>query len=53
MAGVDVNTATLALDVIDTVGPSGHFLGQRHTMQRKPSTSTTAWRFTPIPACEN
>jgi len=31
--GIDVNTATLATDVIDRVGPGGHFLGQRHTMQ--------------------
>jgi trimethylamine--corrinoid protein Co-methyltransferase len=33
LEGIDVNTATLALDVIDRVGPSGHYLGQRHTMQ--------------------
>jgi len=33
LEGIDVNDATLALDVIDRVGPSGHFLGQRHTMQ--------------------
>jgi len=33
LKGIDVNEATLALDVIDRVGPSGHFLGQRHTMQ--------------------
>jgi trimethylamine--corrinoid protein Co-methyltransferase len=31
--GVDVNEATLALSVIDRVGPGGHYLGQRHTMQ--------------------
>jgi trimethylamine--corrinoid protein Co-methyltransferase len=31
--GVDVNAETLATDVIDRVGPGGHFLGQRHTMQ--------------------
>jgi trimethylamine--corrinoid protein Co-methyltransferase len=31
--GVDVNEATLALGVIDAVGPGGHFLSQRHTMQ--------------------
>ena len=31
--GVDVNEATLATDVIHKVGPGGHFLGQRHTMQ--------------------
>ncbi len=33
LEGVDVRQATLALDVIDRVGPGGHFLGQRHTMQ--------------------
>lgn len=33
MDGVDVNAATLAVDVIDRVGPGGHFLGQRHTME--------------------
>jgi trimethylamine--corrinoid protein Co-methyltransferase len=31
--GVDVSAATLATDVIHKVGPGGHFLGQRHTMQ--------------------
>ena len=33
LEGIDVNTATLALDVVHRVGPSGHYLGQRHTMQ--------------------
>lgn len=31
--GVDVNQDTLAVDVIHKVGPGGHFLGQKHTMQ--------------------
>ena len=31
--GVEVNETTLATDVIHKVGPGGHFLGQRHTMQ--------------------
>jgi trimethylamine--corrinoid protein Co-methyltransferase len=31
MAGVEVNPETLALDVIDEVGPGGDFLGTRHT----------------------
>jgi trimethylamine--corrinoid protein Co-methyltransferase len=31
--GVDVCKDTLALDVIHKVGPGGHFLGQKHTMQ--------------------
>jgi len=33
LEGVNVNEKTLALDVIDRVGPGGHFLSQRHTMQ--------------------
>ena len=33
LEGVDVNQMTLALGVIDKVGPGGHFLSQRHTMQ--------------------
>lgn len=33
LEGVDVSSATLALNVIDGVGPGGHFLSQRHTMQ--------------------
>jgi trimethylamine--corrinoid protein Co-methyltransferase len=31
--GIDVNAETLAVDVIDRVGPGGHFLGQTHTLQ--------------------
>ena len=31
LAGIVVDPDTLALDVIATVGPGGHFLGQRHT----------------------
>jgi trimethylamine--corrinoid protein Co-methyltransferase len=30
--GVRVDEETLALDVIDRVGPGGHFLGQKHTV---------------------
>ena len=33
MRGIPVNDDSLALDVIDTVGPGGHFLAQQHTMQ--------------------
>ncbi len=33
LRGIDVNQATLALDVINLVGPGGHFLAQRQTMQ--------------------
>ena len=31
MGGVEVSDETLALDVIDKVGPGGHFLGEDHT----------------------
>ena len=33
LQGVDVNELTLAKEVIAEVGPGGHFLKQRHTMQ--------------------
>jgi trimethylamine--corrinoid protein Co-methyltransferase len=33
LEGVDVNELTLAVDVVDAVGPGGHFLKQKHTMQ--------------------
>jgi trimethylamine--corrinoid protein Co-methyltransferase len=33
LEGVNVNEDTLAMDVIQKVGPGGHFLGQRHTMK--------------------
>jgi trimethylamine--corrinoid protein Co-methyltransferase len=33
LEGIDVNKMTLAVDVVDQVGPGGHFLSQRHTMQ--------------------
>jgi trimethylamine--corrinoid protein Co-methyltransferase len=32
LRGVEVNDETLALDVIKKVGPGGHFLAQKHTM---------------------
>jgi len=31
--GVDINTDTLALDVVDGVGPGGHFITHDHTAQ--------------------
>ena len=31
--GMEVNEKTLALDLIDKVGPGGHFLGEEHTME--------------------
>jgi len=31
MAGITVNDDTLAVDVIDAVGPGNHFLTQKHT----------------------
>jgi len=33
MHGIEVNDETLALDTIATVGPSNHFLAQKHTRQ--------------------
>jgi trimethylamine--corrinoid protein Co-methyltransferase len=33
MRGIPVNDETLALDVIDRVGPGGHYLAEAHTMQ--------------------
>jgi len=30
--GVDISTDTLALDIIEKVGPGGHFLTEQHTM---------------------
>jgi trimethylamine--corrinoid protein Co-methyltransferase len=33
MRGVEVTEETLALDVIDQVGPGGHFLGEDHTLK--------------------
>ena len=31
LEGIDISPDKLALDVIETVGPGGHFLGQKHT----------------------
>jgi len=33
LRGIEVNDETLAVDVIDNVGPGGHFLGEAHTMK--------------------
>jgi trimethylamine--corrinoid protein Co-methyltransferase len=33
MEGIEVNDETLALDVLDRVGPGGHFLGELHTLR--------------------
>lgn len=33
LEGIQVNADTLALGVIDRVGPGGHYLGQKHTLQ--------------------
>ncbi len=32
MRGIEINENTLALDVVDKVGPGGHYLGELHTM---------------------
>ena len=34
MRGVPVTDGTMALDVIDRVGPGGHYLDQEHTYRR-------------------
>ena len=31
--GIEVTPETLAMDVIDKVGPGGHFLGEKHTLR--------------------
>jgi trimethylamine--corrinoid protein Co-methyltransferase len=31
--GIEVNDETLAIDVIDKVGPGGHFLAEKHTLK--------------------
>lgn len=31
LSGIEVDRETLALDVVATIGPGGHYLGQRHT----------------------
>jgi trimethylamine--corrinoid protein Co-methyltransferase len=33
MTGMEVNEETLALDVIDEVGPHGHYLDHKHTLK--------------------
>ncbi|WP_227763918.1 trimethylamine methyltransferase family protein [Zhaonella formicivorans] len=33
LRGIQVNDETMAVDVIDCVGPGGHFLGEEHTMK--------------------
>ena len=34
LRGIEVNDDTLAVDVIDHVGPGGHFLEEQHTVER-------------------
>lgn len=33
LKGIDVNEKTLAIDVIEKVGPGGQYLGQKHTLE--------------------
>ncbi len=40
MRGMTVDDETLALDVVDRVGPGGHFLGEEHTLKH---FKTEAW----------
>ncbi len=48
-AGLDTSSESLALDVIQSVGPRGHFLRQRHTRDnlRRRVFSDLASQFTP------
>jgi len=39
LEGVDTSADKLALDVIKTVGPGGHFLGQKHTIRERAKES--------------
>jgi trimethylamine--corrinoid protein Co-methyltransferase len=34
LKGIEISEATLAVDVIEAVGPKGHFLAQRHTREQ-------------------
>jgi trimethylamine--corrinoid protein Co-methyltransferase len=43
MGGIDVRPETLALEVIASVGPGGHYLDQRHTRRH---LRTSQWRPT-------
>ncbi len=43
LGGIEVNQETLALEVIASVGPGGHYLDQRHTRQH---LRTSQWRPT-------
>lgn len=33
MGGIEINDETIALDVIDQVGPGGHYVGEEHTFK--------------------
>jgi len=49
MRGIEINTDTLATDVIDKVGPGGNFLGEKHTRkhyQSEHDLSTLSDRLT-------
>ena len=49
MRGIEINTDTLATDIIDKVGPGGNFLGEKHTRkhyQSEHDLSTLSDRLT-------
>ena len=49
LRGIEINTDTLATDVIDKVGPGGNFLGEKHTRkhyQNEHDLSTLSDRLT-------
>lgn len=55
MEGIEITEETMALDVIDQVGPGGHFLGEEHTLKhfRKNWFPTLLDRSTYSAWCEN
>ena len=49
MRGIEINTDTLATDIIDKVGPGGNYLGEKHTRkhyQSEHDLSTLSDRLT-------
>jgi trimethylamine--corrinoid protein Co-methyltransferase len=46
---MDVSPETLALEVIEAVGPGGHFLGQKHTRQHMGQALKPALSHEPVP----
>ena len=45
LRGVDVNDDTLAVDIIKAVGPQGHFMSQKHTLDNIRKELYIPWLF--------